>query len=165
MGGQAIDPGDWQPPTDSERSDAIDTSTSLGMLPPSTLPGESSCIDPWRGRTTAPLAGFALGTRGWPGSSGAPNGQGVVLGIRPEDLQPAPASADSGTTIGARVELVELLGGEGLVHVRAGNTELTARMPSPVPATGIEIRLAVPPHKVHLFDADTGARVEGDASG
>ncbi len=95
--------------------------------------------------------GFGLATRGWPASTGARNGQRVVFGVRPEDLQPTPAPADSATSIAARVELVELLGGEALVHVRAGNTELTARIPSPVPTTGTEIRLTVPPDKVHLF--------------
>ena len=87
--------------------------------------------------------GFGLATRGWPAGTGATNGQRVVLGVRPEDLQPTPAPADSATSIAARVELVELLGGEALVHVRAGNTELTARIPSPVPTTGTEIRLTV----------------------
>jgi len=109
-------------------------------------------------------AGFGLATRGWPVSTGAPNGRRVVLGVRPEDLQRSQTPPDSAASIAARVELVELLGGEALVHVRAGNTELTARMPSPVPTTDSEIRLAVPPDKVHLFDADSGARLEGDAS-
>ncbi len=110
-------------------------------------------------------AGFGLATSGWPVSAGAPNGQRVVLGVRPEDLQPRSASADSATSIAVRVELVEVLGGEALVHVRAGNTDLTARMPSPAPTTGTEIRLAVPADKVHLFDADSGARIERNALG
>ncbi len=104
-------------------------------------------------------------TGGWPVSTGAPNGQQIVLGVRPEDLQPAPGWADSATSIAARVELVELLGGEALVHVRAGNSELTARIPSPVPTTGSDIRLVVPPDKVHLFAADSGARLKRDESG
>jgi hypothetical protein len=37
---------------------------------------------------------------------------------------------------------------------------MTARMPSPVPTAGSEIRLSVLPERVHLFDAGTGARLE-----
>jgi multiple sugar transport system ATP-binding protein len=107
-------------------------------------------------------AGFKLATSGWPVRGSGADGRAVVLGVRPEDLQAA-TNADPATTIGARVELVELLGGEALVHVRAGEKDLTARMPSPVPTTGSEIRLSVLPERVHLFDAGTGARIEPEA--
>jgi multiple sugar transport system ATP-binding protein len=107
-------------------------------------------------------AGFALSTSGWPASGRGTGGRAVVLGMRPEDLQATPGT-DPAASFAARVELVELLGAEALVHVRAGQSEMTARMPSPVPATGSEIRLSVPPNRVHLFDAATGARIERDA--
>jgi multiple sugar transport system ATP-binding protein len=109
-------------------------------------------------------AGFNLVMNGWPPTDGGADGRSVVLGVRPEDLLAATTAADPASTIGARVELVELLGGEALVHVRAGASEMTARMPSPVPATGSEIRLAVSTDKLHLFDRDTGARIERDPS-
>lgn len=86
--------------------------------------------------------------------------------MRPEDLHPAGAGADPATVLPARVDLVELLGGEALVHVTSGGTELTARTPSAVPAAGREVRLVVPPQRVHLFDAPTGERItrEGEAA-
>jgi hypothetical protein len=58
------------------------------------------------------------------------------------------------------VELVELLGGEALVHVDAGGVELTARLPAPVPAAGSELGLLIPGDRIHLFDRETGARME-----
>jgi hypothetical protein len=42
------------------------------------------------------------------------------------------------------VELVELLGGEGLVHLTAGPVELTAR---------------IPPDRIHFFDVTTTERI------
>ena len=60
----------------------------------------------------------------------------------------------------ARVELVELLGGEALVHVSASGLELTARLPAPVPPAGSELGLVIPGDRVHLFDRQTGARLE-----
>ena len=58
----------------------------------------------------------------------------------------------------SRIELVELLGGEALVHVTAQGTELTARLPTPVPAAGEELPLGVPPDRIHLFDGRSGER-------
>jgi multiple sugar transport system ATP-binding protein len=107
------------------------------------------------GRFEAP--GFELSTRGWPVAGDGTTDQSVVLGVRPEDLQP---TADPATSVMARVELVELLGGEALVHLRAGASDLTARMPSPPPAAGSDVPLAIRPDRIHLFDAATGARLE-----
>jgi len=60
--------------------------------------------------------------------------------------------------ISARVEMVELLGGEALVHLSSGGAELTARLPAPLPATDGELQLI--PTSVHLFDAETRERLE-----
>jgi multiple sugar transport system ATP-binding protein len=84
----------------------------------------------------------------------------VVLGIRPEELQVAPARTD-GSAIPARVELVELLGGEALVHLSSGAVELTARVPAPFPADCGEVHLVVPADRIHLFDGETGERLGG----
>jgi ABC-type sugar transport system ATPase subunit len=72
---------------------------------------------------------------------------------------PDPAALDP-TAIETRVELVELLGGEALVHVAAGPVELTARIPAPAPAVGARFRLRLPPDKVHLFDAVSTLPIE-----
>jgi ABC-type sugar transport system ATPase subunit len=57
------------------------------------------------------------------------------------------------------VELVELLGGEALVHLTHGLVELTARLPAPVPQAGEPLRVRVRPAAIHLFDATTTARL------
>ncbi|MBA2459888.1 MAG: sn-glycerol-3-phosphate ABC transporter ATP-binding protein UgpC [Gemmatimonadales bacterium] len=88
------------------------------------------------------------------------DGQAVILGIRPEDCRVADeAAGGSETALVARVDLVELLGGEALVHLAAGAIELTARVSPPVPAAEAELRLILPPERIHLFDTATGARM------
>jgi multiple sugar transport system ATP-binding protein len=88
-------------------------------------------------------------------------GRRIVLGVRPEDLRVADPdmAANPGSVIPAQVELVELLGGEALVHLSSGNVELTARLPAPFSANAGNIGLIVPPDRVHLFDGETGERL------
>jgi ABC-type sugar transport system ATPase subunit len=86
----------------------------------------------------------------------------VVLGIRPEDLAIAVPgrSHDAAGVIPARVELVELLGGEALVHLDSGGVDLTARVPAPLSVNGSELTLIVPPDRIHLFDGETRERLD-----
>jgi multiple sugar transport system ATP-binding protein len=85
----------------------------------------------------------------------------VVLGVRPEDLTVVRSGQpDGGRVISARVELVELLGGEALVHLSSGSVELTARMPAPVSAAARDLVLTIPPGRMHLFDGPTGERLD-----
>jgi ABC-type sugar transport system ATPase subunit len=97
--------------------------------------------------------------RRWAGALGDAVERPVILGIRPEELLPATDSTDAAAAIDTRVELVELLGGEALVHVTHGPVELTARLPAPVPQAGDAFRLRVPSAAIHLFDATTTARL------
>ena len=94
----------------------------------------------------------------------APASSEVVLGIRPEHLHlasEARAGADQ-TALDATVDLVEPLGGEALVHVRAGTHELTAKTRSrDLPDVGDRIQLVADGGRVHLFDAASGAVVNG----
>jgi multiple sugar transport system ATP-binding protein len=88
--------------------------------------------------------------------------QQVVLGIRPEDLLLTPPEQTSGHagTLPARVDLVELLGGEALVHVTTGQVELTARLPAPFSVKAGNVGLVVPVDRVHLFDSETRERLD-----
>jgi multiple sugar transport system ATP-binding protein len=87
----------------------------------------------------------------------------VTLGIRPEDIQRADAGGDRAGALRSRVELVELLGGEALVHVSVGDVELTARLAAPLPRAGSELHLRLPGERIHLFDRTTGERLEPTA--
>jgi ABC-type sugar transport system ATPase subunit len=85
----------------------------------------------------------------------------VVLGVRPEEIRSSGGAPDlDGSAVRCRVDLVELLGGEVLIHASRNGSELTARTSSgPVPQVGDEVTLVAPPNSVHLFDAETGKRL------
>jgi multiple sugar transport system ATP-binding protein len=94
--------------------------------------------------------------------SRAPASSEVVLGIRPEHLHLASETQATSeqTALDATVDLVEPLGGEALVHVRAGPHELTAKTRSrDLPEVGDRIQLVADGRRVHLFDAASGAVV------
>jgi sn-glycerol 3-phosphate transport system ATP-binding protein len=62
-----------------------------------------------------------------------------------------------------RVELVEMLGAERLVHGRLGEAALTLRIDGThvPPSAGQTVGLAVAPGHVHWFDPRTRRRIEG----
>jgi multiple sugar transport system ATP-binding protein len=81
------------------------------------------------------------------------SGRAVILGVRPEHV--VLSAGDNG--IASRVELVEPLGNEVLLHVSVGEHQLTARLPAGhLPVAGDTVHLEVDTTKVHLFDATTG---------
>jgi multiple sugar transport system ATP-binding protein len=88
----------------------------------------------------------------------------VTLGIRPEDIHRAGPSDGASGVLRGQVELVELLGGEALVHLDVHGIELTARLPTPVPAAGSELPVRLPPERLHLFERESGARLEPSGS-
>ena len=62
-----------------------------------------------------------------------------------------------------RVELIEPLGAETLVHgkLAGGEAELTARVDGEAPIKlGATMRFAVEPRHLHLFDRSSGARLQ-----
>ncbi len=122
---------------------------------------------------------------------GRNNGRRVVVGIRPEHMQP-PGAADSGRArLRGKVTLVEPLGPQQLVHVDveaepvvsdavleiAGDGDAEAgranrRGTAAVRAVaafdsrvnvqaGSEIELAIPTEELHFFDPDTGMALRG----
>ena len=85
----------------------------------------------------------------------APGGRsGSILGIRPEHLD----LSDSGWTL--KVETVELLGAERLVHARLGDEMLIIRTHEDqgAPAVGSTIHAKPREDRLHWFDAETGLR-------
>ena len=86
------------------------------------------------------------------GKAGAP----VVLGVRPEHLEVAGEGGLAGT-----VEVVEALGADTLVHIKlAGGESVIARFDGATQvAIGDQLTLAPNPGDLHLFDSNTGLRL------
>ncbi|WP_353476653.1 sn-glycerol-3-phosphate import ATP-binding protein UgpC (plasmid) [Salipiger sp. H15] len=92
------------------------------------------------------LDGHALATLG--------NAPGpVTLGLRAEDLRIA------ATGLPMRVDYVEELGAQRIVHGMVGDQSLAVTDAHDTPL-GPELRIAVDPAKLHLFDARSGRRME-----
>jgi multiple sugar transport system ATP-binding protein len=114
---------------------------------------------------TNPRNVFVAGFIGSPAMNLVPapvlNGGGAdrIVGFRPEHLRPVAAGGD-GYRFDARVEVVEYLGDEQLVHLVRKDTPLLAKLPvEPRLETGRDEQFAVANDKVLLFDAETQERV------
>ncbi len=82
----------------------------------------------------------------------------VTLGVRPEDLRVVRETGAAGVPmIVATVDVVEPLGSEMFLHVRAGERALVARVDADHSArVGDRIALSLDPRKLHFFDPDDG---------
>jgi len=91
-------------------------------------------------------------------------GQPVVLGIRPEHLELAPAAQSPGNGrahLAIRVDLVEHLGNEAILHGSDEGLEITARLgPTALPEAGTRAAFVATTEHLHFFDAATQARVQ-----
>jgi multiple sugar transport system ATP-binding protein len=103
-------------------------------------------------------AGLQAATRGQ-------EGRRVVVGIRPENLrEPGWGGGAPGAgalqPLTARVEFVEPLGHEVIVHGRVGDHLLIAKVdPHRAPASGAELAMALETDAIHLFDAASEQRI------
>lgn len=88
----------------------------------------------------------------------------VTLGLRPEDLHETAEGAERGEApvgIEGRVEGVEPLGHEVLIHLKVGGALMTARLePRATAAFGETKALYVEPSRAHFFDAAEGRRLD-----
>ena len=97
------------------------------------------------------------------------DGRKVVLGIRPENIRetsreaPREGSGDGrgqAVPIHARIEFVEPLGHEVIVHGRVGDDLLVAKTdPHRSPEAGADFPLVIETGAIHLFDAVTEQRL------
>lgn len=86
-------------------------------------------------------------------------GQSVMMGIRPEHLELAPNA--NVAHLAVRVDLVEHLGNEAILHGSEEGLEVTVRLgPSSLPEAGTRASLVAQLPQVHFFDASTQLRVE-----
>jgi multiple sugar transport system ATP-binding protein len=116
---------------------------------------------------TNPVNMFVAGFIGSPAMNFVPAGvlegigsSGRVAGFRPEHIE-VDRGGGNAVPFSALVEVVEYLGDEQLVHLKAGETLLLAKLPveARVPV-GEETTFSVPREKLHLFDAETEQTVE-----
>ncbi len=100
--------------------------------------------------TRIPLAGAKVDPRWLDGQ--------VTVGIRPEHLQPSdggPGSFEAG------VEVVEPVGNEVFLNLRAGAHPLVARMsPRSLPQPGERVAMHVDADALHFFDPASGQRMQ-----
>jgi multiple sugar transport system ATP-binding protein len=86
-------------------------------------------------------------------------GTGRIAGFRPEHIDVANGQSD-GLVFNARVEVVEYLGDEQLVHLTRRDTAIQAKLPvEEQVGAGQQLELTVPRDKLLLFDAQTEERV------
>ncbi|MEK7766665.1 MAG: ABC transporter ATP-binding protein, partial [bacterium] len=97
------------------------------------------------------------------GLAGARQGRGrrVILGGRPEDLL---VGRDAARGLRARVVVVEFAGKECVLDLAVHHHLIRARVPreslgDPV-APGTDLALLLPPDRLHLFDAESGSRLD-----
>jgi multiple sugar transport system ATP-binding protein len=89
-------------------------------------------------------------------------GRGVVLGLRPEDVELANGRA---ADLEGRVVLVSPLGSEQHVNVAIGDSELVFRLGKEARvAPGDTLGLVVDPRRVHLFDPQSEASLSAGGS-
>jgi multiple sugar transport system ATP-binding protein len=98
-------------------------------------------------------------------------GRGVLVGIRPEDIEDAAlVPSANGTSLPVRVTLAEALGAEVIAHFSLGGAEpaapehekegggvlLTARLsPRSEAQTGRQLRVAIDLERLHFFDPES----------
>jgi multiple sugar transport system ATP-binding protein len=116
------------------------------------------------GRLARTPSGIGFDAGGWsvpldayPFTAAPREGAAVELGIRPEHVTIAPEATG---THQARVELVEPMGSDLLVWTQLGDARLTIRLPAETPvAIGDLLPLALPAHRINLFDTASGQRL------
>jgi multiple sugar transport system ATP-binding protein len=87
----------------------------------------------------------------------------VVMGIRPEDIDIA--TPEDVQTIHGKVFLTEDMGREELISLNIDGSEdivLRALVSADHNWEGDALTLAIPPHKVHWFDIETGERLDSE---
>ncbi|MEX3015472.1 sn-glycerol-3-phosphate ABC transporter ATP-binding protein UgpC [Gymnodinialimonas hymeniacidonis] len=78
----------------------------------------------------------------------------ITVGIRPEDVTPSPQG-----DLTFNVDIIEELGAQRLLHGQMAGQAFSVAVPKDQEAETGEMRLALKPNAVHLFDAGEGRRL------
>ena len=88
------------------------------------------------------------------------DGKPLIAGIRPEHIHHTDRTPNAQPLEGFVVDVIEPLGSETLLHVRAGEQELTAALsPQQLPKPGQPVTLTVDAARLLFFDPESGATV------
>jgi sn-glycerol 3-phosphate transport system ATP-binding protein len=136
-------------PTDVYRRPATRfVATFIGSPPMNLLPGRIT------GAGSVEIGGgmrLSYDTAAFEATPGAP----VEVGVRPEDLSPAAATA-AGALVLSR-EFVEELGATRVIHGKVGGMPLAVVQAASLSLSpDATMAVSAPPSAVHLFDAETG---------
>ncbi|TML71058.1 MAG: sn-glycerol-3-phosphate ABC transporter ATP-binding protein UgpC [Actinobacteria bacterium] len=103
------------------------------------------------------LGGTRLELTGRPGQIAHEHkGRDLLLGFRPEDLELDGADGSGTVKIPAKVDVVEYMGHEELIHAVAEGHEIIALVPSDKKVRGgDEVHFAIPSERLHVFDPET----------
>ncbi|MBM4569075.1 sn-glycerol-3-phosphate ABC transporter ATP-binding protein UgpC [Rhodococcus hoagii] len=94
----------------------------------------------------------------WPGET---DGRAVILGVRPEHLVPAQHVEGPGIRLHGLVESVENLGSNQIAYCAVGGQTVCVNSPRPIGLhVGQTAVLTAPVERAHIFDAETGRRLE-----
>jgi multiple sugar transport system ATP-binding protein len=87
-------------------------------------------------------------------------GKNILVGFRPEDLELTGEPGSAAIRLPAKVDVVEYLGHEELLHTQAAENEILALVPSDKRVqVGDAVEFVVPADKLHLFDPETEGRL------
>jgi len=83
-------------------------------------------------------------------------GRDLEIGFRPEDLEIANGTGDGGVRFPAKVEVVEYLGNQELLHVDAEGNDVVALVSSDKKVkVGDNVEFTIATERLHLFDPET----------
>jgi multiple sugar transport system ATP-binding protein len=87
-------------------------------------------------------------------------GASLIAGFRPEHVRLANGAAPDSIGFSGRLEAVEYLGEEQLVHVQTGDRIVLAKLPAAQELSmGEQRSFTVPRSRLFLFDAETEERI------
>jgi multiple sugar transport system ATP-binding protein len=91
-----------------------------------------------------------------------PQGANVLIGFRPEHIELANGQGSDAVRFPAKVDVVEYLGNEELIHAQTEGNEIVALLPSDKKvAVGDTVNFTVPMDKLHIFDPESEKTLAG----